>query len=349
MPYTGGDGIKIRDKDQGKLFYINFCCHEAIESPTDLYTNRILHIHDLFKLRDMNGLQIPLIVGIIRNETVVLNDDIKFKSHCNELKHNTNISSTSITSISNDVLVVDIVFNPIIIEACLYDSSSYSKQHEIFKEQIIELGCQWVIDETKVTFHKNWICCKESYSYGRGTNKLTPTLFSVSYAMEQNKNHIEQQQANASNDLSSKQSLHKNTSDNKNNKCSIQSTSSLLNALKNEKYTKDDYDSNDDDVNINLLNNQKAGTKQNNNVVINSNPHTNSGNGNDKNLVNKSVLIQDLSELNGDEKDLDNQTNDDLLNVLTSTKEKEAPPLMKKGFLSKENMRNKSIYPPEGS
>lgn len=54
---SGGDGIKIRGDGDGKVLYLNFCSHPAIEAPLDR-NGRPADTKDSYRLVTMDGLQV---------------------------------------------------------------------------------------------------------------------------------------------------------------------------------------------------------------------------------------------------------------------------------------------------
>ena len=157
------DGLKIREvqsnnKINGKYLYINICSSIIIENPVDKY-GKIIKEDNNHLLNVMNDISIPLVVGIIRD--VVVDVD------------NNNNNNSNDNHISKDSLVIDVVFNPIVINLI--------KNNNIFKTQISELALEWVIKETGLKCDLKWEYCNNGYKYqyGRGDNKDIPVLFFV--------------------------------------------------------------------------------------------------------------------------------------------------------------------------
>ena len=80
----------------------------AIEPPFEKQYGRLMDSVSIFQLRSADGLQIPLIVGPLRD-------------------------------IDPSTLAIDTVFNPAVIECCL--SSPHAL---VFKQQIVELAFEWI-------------------------------------------------------------------------------------------------------------------------------------------------------------------------------------------------------------
>ncbi len=143
------------------------------------------------KVMDINmetadGLQIPLIIGKVRK--------------------------------LSDGNAVDIVFSPNVI--------SHSNHHRYFKQQIIELGLQWLEQETELKFEKKNVKENETCKYigGLGENKDIPVLF-----------YIDEEMIRPPDERIQK---HDNKSQNKNNvqkEGFLSSTKSLLTQLEKEK------------------------------------------------------------------------------------------------------------------
>lgn len=125
-----GDGLKIREIGQGsgKRFYINFCHHEAIELPLDQGgrpTSNFTSSH---------GLQIPMLVGEVRTES----------------------------SNTRSFMVVDVLFNRVVVDACIRSQN--------FKSDLMELAFQWIQEETGTTFRTDKASvteCSKPYIGGR--------------------------------------------------------------------------------------------------------------------------------------------------------------------------------------
>ena len=61
---TSGDGLKIRAEGQGKILFVNFCSHAALEPPFEPQYGRVLDMSTMWKLRSADGLQVhsPLLL-----------------------------------------------------------------------------------------------------------------------------------------------------------------------------------------------------------------------------------------------------------------------------------------------
>ena len=55
---TSGDGLKIRAEGQGKILFVNFCSHGALEPPFEPQYGRVLDMSTMWKLRSADGLQV---------------------------------------------------------------------------------------------------------------------------------------------------------------------------------------------------------------------------------------------------------------------------------------------------
>ena len=55
---TSGDGLKIRAEGQGKILFVNFCSHAALEPPFEPQYGRVLDMSTMWKLRSADGLQV---------------------------------------------------------------------------------------------------------------------------------------------------------------------------------------------------------------------------------------------------------------------------------------------------
>ena len=146
---TGGDGIKVREKGQGKKFFINICSHVALEPPRDKAGNPALDERIV-----ADGLQFPMIIGPLRD--------------CKD-------------GDGEDAIAIDVIYHPAVIH--------HSKLQSAFKSQIVELSLQWIKKDTTVEFNEsNWQPLKSpDYMGGRGVDDCTPVLMSVEHAMNQAK------------------------------------------------------------------------------------------------------------------------------------------------------------------
>lgn len=144
---TGGDGIKVREKGQGKKFFINLCSHVALEPPRDLSGKAAMD-----ERMSAEGLQFPLLIGPTRD--------------CQD-------------GDGEDAIAVDVIFHPAVIHHCKLQST--------FKNQIVSLALTWVRRDTNVEFNEhNWQPLKApEYMGGRGVDDSTPVLMSVEHAMKQ--------------------------------------------------------------------------------------------------------------------------------------------------------------------
>ena len=57
---TSGDGLKIRAEGQGKILFVNFCSHAALEPPFEPQYGRVLDMPTMWKLRSADGLQVRI-------------------------------------------------------------------------------------------------------------------------------------------------------------------------------------------------------------------------------------------------------------------------------------------------
>lgn len=144
---TGGDGIKVREKGQGKKLFINICSHVALEPPRDLSGKPAMD-----ERMTADGLQFPLLIGPTRD--------------CQD-------------GDGEDAIAVDVLFHPAVIHHC--------KLQNLFKAQIVSLAMTWVRRDTSVEFEEqHWQPLKTpDYMGGRGVDDSTPVLMSVDYAMKQ--------------------------------------------------------------------------------------------------------------------------------------------------------------------
>jgi hypothetical protein len=159
---TGRDGLKIRAKGEGKILYINFCSHLAVDLPMDSFGTKVMNYSSA------NGLSVPLVVGPLRD----LED------------RQTNQVNESTAVIIPHSLAIDVVFHVSVTEACL--------QKPGFKSQIISLAFDWITKEAGVEFSFEWKDCKSKYSGGLGENGDIPVLFFIDVD-EHNTKMVEQQ------------------------------------------------------------------------------------------------------------------------------------------------------------
>lgn len=144
---TGGDGIKIRDENSGKKFFVNMCSFDAIEAPRDRSGRPAVD-----ERMCADGLEFPLIVGPVRSW---------------------------VTEAEEDSLAVDVVFHPAVLHHCALQ--------QVFKKQVVDLALSWVKRETSVQFNaEDWTALKSPvYAGGRGADEATPVLMPVDHAMAQ--------------------------------------------------------------------------------------------------------------------------------------------------------------------
>lgn len=144
---TGGDGIKVRERGQGKKLFVNICSHVALEPPRDQSGKPAMD-----ERLSADGLQFPLLIGPTRD--------------CQD-------------SDGADAIAIDVIFHPAVIHHCLLQSQ--------FKSQIVSLALQWVKQDATVEFDEYmWQPLKSpEYMGGRGVDDSTPVLMSVEYAIQQ--------------------------------------------------------------------------------------------------------------------------------------------------------------------
>lgn len=95
--------------------------------------------------------------------------------------------------INNKAIAVDAVFNEKVIDCCVdppeskntgRETLSGNKAMALFKQQIVELACDWITRDTGVTFSKSWVDCSVRYS-GNSINlstSLIPCLLYFHYS-----------------------------------------------------------------------------------------------------------------------------------------------------------------------
>ena len=220
------DGLKIREvesnnKFNGKYLYVNICSSIIIENPVDKYGKIIKENSNLLNV--MDDISIPLVVGVIRNVV----DKIA----------------------SKDSLVIDVVFNPIIINLI--------KNNKNFKTQISELALDWVIKETGLKCDLKWEYCNNGYEYqyGRGDNKDIPVLFFVT--LNEKGEPISSDQCNSSSRSSGSRGGNRDV---------LSSPSSLLGQITKEKSSTSTVDD-DTTINIDILKPLKSTTKVSTNIT----------------------------------------------------------------------------------
>lgn len=133
----GGDGLKIRTIDGGRILYVNLCSYRGIEPPKN---SKGKVVND-FNEKD---LEIPLVIGPVRYEDDVDNKD-------------------------DQCLVVDVIIHSSVIDQCSVNNS--------FKRDVVDLALTCIESERKIQYRKDWKIYSKQYSFGRGRDKLTPVLF----------------------------------------------------------------------------------------------------------------------------------------------------------------------------
>jgi hypothetical protein len=131
-----------------KKIFVNITSHPALERPKDQFGR---HAEDGQK-RGVDGLQIPLLVGEVRN----------CADHTGE---------------STSTRAVDVVFHDWIAVRCGDDDA--------FKAQIVDLALSWVKEETALTFESGWKTIKSKYKGGLGEIGDLPLPFPIAKAMQQ--------------------------------------------------------------------------------------------------------------------------------------------------------------------
>ena len=184
----------------------------------------------------MDDISIPLVVGVIRDVV----DKIT----------------------SKDSLVIDVVFNPIIMNLI--------KNNKNFKTQISELALEWVIKETGLKCDLKWEYCNNGYEYqyGRGDNKDIPVLFFV--ALNEKGEPISSDQCSSSSSSSSSSSRGYSSSSSSGSRGSnrdvLSSPSSLLGEITKERSSTSTVDD-DTTINIDILKPLKSTTKASTNIT----------------------------------------------------------------------------------
>jgi len=181
----------------------------------------------------MDDISIPLVVGVIRDVV----DKIT----------------------SKDSLVIDVVFNPIIMNLI--------KNNKNFKTQISELALEWVIKETGLKCDLKWEYCNNGYEYqyGRGDNKDIPVLFFV--ALNEKGEPISSDQCSSSSSSSSSSSRGYSSSGSRgSNRDVLSSPSSLLGEITKERSSTSTVDD-DTTINIDIMKPLKSTTKASTNIT----------------------------------------------------------------------------------
>ncbi|RYG96238.1 hypothetical protein EON65_54725, partial [archaeon] len=124
-----------------KSLFVNVCHSKVLEAPLDEHGKKITG-----DLANVNGPQIPLLVGPIRNVDEIAN-------------------------------AVDVVVHPMVLDCC--------KRHPSFQLQLSELAMQWIMEDTNVKITKGSERTEEDVSYygGLGDNKDIPVLLHVTKEM----------------------------------------------------------------------------------------------------------------------------------------------------------------------
>ena len=179
----------------------------------------------------MDDISIPLVVGVIRDVV----DKIT----------------------SKDSLVIDVVFNPIIMNLI--------KNNKNFKTQISELALEWVIKETGLKCDLKWEYCNNGYEYqyGRGDNKDIPVLFFV--ALNEKGEPISSDQCSSSSS-SRGYSSSSSSGSRGSNRDVLSSPSSLLGEITKERSSTSTVDD-DTTINIDILKPLKSTTKASTNIT----------------------------------------------------------------------------------
>lgn len=240
------DGLKIREvqssnKVNGKYLYVNICSSIIIENPVDKYGKIIKENSNLLNV--MDDISIPLVVGVIR--------DVVDKNT------------------SKDSLVIDVVFNPIIINLI--------KNNKNFKTQISELALEWVIKETGLKCDLKWEYCNNGYEYqyGRGDNKDIPVLFFVTLDEKGEPISSDQSSSNSSSRGNSYSCSSSSSSSRGNNRDVLSSPSSLLGQITKEKSNTSIVDD-DTTINIDILKPLKSTTKASTSITASTKSSLNS-------------------------------------------------------------------------
>jgi hypothetical protein len=145
----GNDGVKVRVAGSaGRELLINVCHHKAVSPPLDKNGQEVLDDR-----MSADGLQIPLIVGPVRELTLI-----------------------------DQPLGVDVVVHPSVTHRC--------NLYRVFLAQVVDLVLDWVKQETDVQVYRPksgsyWKMCTNVYMGGRGDNGEVPVLFPMEHALDQ--------------------------------------------------------------------------------------------------------------------------------------------------------------------
>ena len=167
---SAGDGLKIRDVGggvTGKKLFINVCSSVVIEEPTDKNGKPLISSRTTVA----DGLSIPLIVGPVRDQDILINDaDVNHDDYTNL---STSMGGIGSGNAAKKELVVDVVVHPTVIEVAL--------REKYFRAQVADLALDWVAKESGVECSKTWAFTSggEAYHGGRGENRDVPVLFFV--------------------------------------------------------------------------------------------------------------------------------------------------------------------------
>lgn len=152
---VGNDGIKIRDLNANvkRVLFINICTHKGLQCPKDEENNLI----EGTVIQNTNGIEIPMVIGKIRDENFVEILD----SYINQ-------SGNTSTK-----LAIDVIVNPIILSTCRVNSR--------FQDDLLKLLMDCIEAERNIIFDKSISkISQNNYEFGRGENKSKPVLFPIS-------------------------------------------------------------------------------------------------------------------------------------------------------------------------
>mmetsp|Transcript_5563 Transcript_5563/g.7687 ORF Transcript_5563/g.7687 Transcript_5563/m.7687 type:complete len:647 (-) Transcript_5563:95-2035(-) len=141
-------GVKMKGTSsahEGEKVFLNFCHHAGVEPPTDQLRNAVMGPRT-----SADGLQVPMLISDVRD---CLDNN-------GELCH-----------------AVDVIFNSWVIEQ--------TKHSPPFKKQVIQLGLQWVCEESQLNLSPNFRVIKALYKGGSGEKGIVPRPFPLSKAKAQ--------------------------------------------------------------------------------------------------------------------------------------------------------------------
>jgi hypothetical protein len=275
------DGLKIREvqsnnKLNGKYLYVNICSSIIIENPVDKYGRIIKENSNLFNV--MDDISIPLVVGVIR--------DVVDKNT------------------SKDSLVIDVVFNPIIINLI--------KNNKNFKTQISELALEWVIKETGLKCDLKWEYCNNGYEYqyGRGDNKDIPVLFFVTLNEKGEPISSDQTCSSSSRGNSSSSS---SGSSRGSNRDVLSSPTSLLGQITKEKSNTSTV-GDDTTINIDILKPLKSTTKAPTNITASTKSSLSSSSSSSSSSTISTTAVESKNKVLIEEVGVSQQQNNDVIN-----------------------------------